>query len=160
MQSTRKRRLIGGGVTVVVLIAAGLAYAAWTASGTGSGYAKAGAATALTTNDVSATTVGDLYPGTSGNVKVSINNPNPYPVQVTSITNGTGSITATGGIGTCTTTGVTFANQTGLTINIPANGTTAATLSNAASMSNASENGCQGATFTIPVSLSGASNAP
>lgn len=159
MQSTRKRRLVGGGITVVVLVAAGLAYAAWTASGTGSGYAKAGTAQALTTTDVSATTVADLYPGTNGNVKISITNPNPYPVRVTSIT-GNGTITAAGGIGTCTTTGVTFTNQTGLTIDVPANGSQAATLNNAASMSNASENGCQGATFTIPVSLSGASNAP
>jgi hypothetical protein len=37
------------------------------------------------------------------------------------------------------------------------NGETETTLSGAASMSNASLNGCQGATFTIPVTLSGAS---
>ncbi|MDX6588671.1 MAG: hypothetical protein QOI31_3144 [Solirubrobacterales bacterium] len=159
MHSTRKRRLIGGGITVAVLVAAGLAYAAWTASGTGSGTAKAGAAQALTTNAV-AITAGDLYPGTNGDVKLEIVNPNPYPVQVTSVSNGSGSITAAGGIGTCTTTGVTYTNQTGLTINVPANGSQTATLDDAAHMSNASENGCQGATFTIPVSLTGASNAP
>ena len=159
MQSTRKRRLVGGGITIVVLIAAGLAYAAWTASGTGAGYAKAGSAQALTTNDVSATTAADLYPGANGDVKVEINNPNPYPVQVTAIS-GSGTITPDSGHASCSPTGVTFTNQTGLSINVPANGTQAATLDNAASMSNAAANGCQGATFTIPVSLTGASNAP
>jgi hypothetical protein len=78
---------------------------------------------------------------------------------VTDVT-GSGTITANGGIGTCTTTGVTFADQTGQTIDIAANGSQSVTFNNAASMSNASDNGCQGATFTIPVSLSGTSNAP
>jgi hypothetical protein len=43
---------------------------------------------------------------------------------------------------------------------VPASGATTATLNGAASMSNASSDGCQGATFTIPVNLTGASNAP
>ncbi len=159
MTSTRTRRLLGGGIALAVLVAAGLAYAAWTASGTGDGYAQAGTAEDLTTYDASWATVGDLYPGANGDVQLEIGNPNPYPIQVTSVS-GNGAITASGGIGTCNTTGVTFTDQTGLTINVPANGTQTATLNNAASMSNASENGCQGATFTIPVSLSGASNAP
>lgn len=159
MTSTRKRRLLGGGITLAVLVAAGLAYAAWTTNGSGNGYAEAGTAQALTTNDASGATVADLYPGANGDVKLEIANPNPFPVRVTSVS-GNGAITASGGIGTCNTTGVTFTNQTGLTIDVPANGTQTATLNDAASMSNASENGCQGATFTIPVSLSGASNAP
>ncbi len=159
MHSTRKRRLIGGGITVAVLIAAGLAYAAWTASGTGSGYAKATTAEALTTVDVSASASPDLYPGATGDVLIEISNPNDYPVEVDDIT-GTTAITASGGIGTCTTHGVTFTNQTNQNIDVNANSTTQATLNNAAQMSNSSENGCQGATFTIPVSLTGASNAP
>ena len=71
----------------------GLVYAAWTSSGTGSGYAKAGTAQALTTVDVSASTTATLYPGSSGNVLIKISNPNPYPVRVTSVT-GNGPITA------------------------------------------------------------------
>ena len=158
MHSTRKRRLIGGGITVAVLVAAGLAYAAWTASGTGSGYAKATTAKALTTVDVSAQAAPELYPGGQGDVVVRIANPNDYPVEVDDIT-GNGAITAAGGIGTCSTTGVSFTDQTNQNIDVPANGEIQVTLNNAASMSNASENGCQGATFTIPVSLTGASDA-
>ena len=157
--SSRKRRVIGGAVVILCLGVASLVYAAWTSTGSGSGYAKAQTAQALTTVDVSATTAATLYPGATGNVQLRISNPNPYPVRVTSVA-GNGTITASGGIGTCTTTGVTYTNQTGLTIDVPAAGATTSTLTGAASMSNASENGCQGATFTIPVTLTGASNAP
>jgi hypothetical protein len=153
-----KHRVVGGAVTLLVLGVVGLVYAAWTATGTGNGYAKAQSAQALTTVDVSATTGATLYPGATGNVKISINNPNPYPVEVTSIT-GNGTITPDSGHPGCTTTGVTFTDQTGLTIDVPANGNAETTLNGAAQMSNASSNGCQGATFTIPVSLSGASDA-
>jgi|SRR5215210_3894758 len=158
-----KQRVIGGAVTLLVLGVVGLVYAAWTANGTGSGYAKAGTAQALSTVDVSASTTASLYPGTDGNVLIRIKNPNPYPVTVTSVNgNGTISADATHATAGCTNanTGVTYTNQA-TNIVVPANnGETETTLNNAAHMSNASDNGCQGATFTIPVTLSGASSAP
>ncbi|HET6830007.1 MAG TPA: hypothetical protein VFH44_01535 [Solirubrobacterales bacterium] len=153
-----KKRMIGAGITLIALVAVGLVYAAWTSSGNGSGYAKAGTAQALSTVDVSASTTATLYPGSNGDVLIEIDNPNPYPVRVTSIT-GNGTITADGGHPGCVTTGVSFTDQTGLTIDIAANDSTQTALSGAASMSNASDNACQGAVFTIPVSLSGNSNA-
>jgi hypothetical protein len=55
-------------------------------------------------------------------------------------------------------TGVTFADQTGLALDIAAGATTTFPL-RAVSMSNASDNSCQGATFTIPVEVTGASSA-
>jgi hypothetical protein len=92
-------------------------------------------------------------------VKLNLHNPNPYQVTVTDVTAGVGSVTATGGTGTCTTTGVTLNDQHALSIVVPPNGNSGVvTLNNAARMSNASEDGCQGATFTIPVALSGASS--
>jgi hypothetical protein len=106
---------------------------------------------------VSASTTATLYPGSNGDVLIEISNPNPYPVQVTSVT-GNGPITADTGHPGCTTTGVTFTDQTGQSIDVAANDSTQTTLSGAASMSNASDNGCQGAVFTIPVALSGNSN--
>ena len=150
-------------VTAMVAFAAvGLVYAAWTTNGTGSAYSKAGTAQALSTVDVSASTTATLYPGgPAGDVTIRVSNPNTYPVTVTGVTDA-GSITADAGHASCTTTGVSFTNQTGLSIAVPAksgstNGEAQATLAGAASMSNASVNGCQGATFTIPVTLSGAS---
>jgi hypothetical protein len=156
--SARKRRLIGGAITLLILGVVGLVYAAWTTTGSGSGYAKAQSAQALTTIDVSASTTATLYPGANGDVLIKVNNPNPYPVRVTDIT-GTGAITADSGHASCVTTGVTFTDQSGLTFDIAANSSAQTTLSGTAHMSNASDNGCQGATFTIPVGLSGSSNA-
>ena len=148
--------------TLAALAVVGLVYAAWTTNGSGSGYAKAGTAQALSTVDVSASTTATLYPGgPAGDVEIRVSNPNTYPVTVTGVS-GSGAITPDAGHAGCTTTGVSFTNQTGLTISVPAkvgavNGETQTTLSGAASMSNASVDGCQGATFTIPVTLSGAS---
>jgi hypothetical protein len=157
-KSSRKRRVIGAAITLLVLGAVGLVYAAWTTTGSGSGYAQAGTAQALTTVDVSASTTATLYPGVNGDVLLRINNPNSYPVTVTTVT-ANGAITGIGGIAACTTTGVTFTTQSGQTLNVPASSAATFTLTGAAHMSNASDNGCQGATFTIPVSLAGTSNA-
>jgi hypothetical protein len=155
----RKRNFIGGIVAVLVLGVAGLVYAAWTTNGSGSGYAKAGTAQVLTTVDVSASTTATLYPGATGDVLLKVNNPNSYPVRVTDVT-ANGTITADSGHAACVTTGVSFVDQHSKTIEIAASGQTQVTLTGAAKMTNASDNGCQGATFTIPVSLTGASNAP
>jgi hypothetical protein len=156
--SPRRRRVIGGALALLVLGVVGLVYAAWTTSGSGSGYAKAQNAQELTTVDVSASTTATLYPGADGDVLIKIENPNPYPVRVTGVA-GNGAITADAGHASCSTTGVTYSNQSGLTIDIAANSDAETTLTDAAHMSNASDNGCQGATFTIPVTLTGTSNA-
>jgi hypothetical protein len=157
---TGKRNLIAGMVAILVLGVVGLVYAAWTTNGSGSGYAKAGSSQALTTVDVSATTTATLYPGATGDVLLKVNNPNPYPVRVTDVTgNGAITVDAAHAAG-CVSTGVTFTNQTGKTIDVAASSQTQVTLTGAAKMTNASDNGCQGATFTIPVTLTGASNAP
>jgi hypothetical protein len=152
-----KRNFIVVGMTLMVMGAVSFVYAAWVTNGSGSGYAKAGTTQVLTTVDVSASTGATLYPGVNGDVKLQISNPNPYAVRVTAIS-GNGAITADAGHSGCTTTGVTFNNQSGLAIDVPASSSTTTTLTSAASMSNASLNACQGATFTIPLSLTGSSN--
>ncbi|MFL5781784.1 MAG: hypothetical protein ACJ760_10770 [Thermoleophilaceae bacterium] len=154
-------RKVAVGVLALTMAAVGLVYAAWTTNGSGNAYAKAGTAAAISTVDVSASTTATLYPGVSGDVLIKLDNPNPYPVTVTGVT-GNGTITADAGHSACTTTGVTFTNQTGLTLTIPAksggvDGVLQTPLTGAASMSNASLNACQGAVFTIPVTISGTS---
>jgi hypothetical protein len=159
---SRKQRVVAAAAALLALGLAGLVYAAWTTSGNGSAYAKAKSAQDLTTVDVSASTTATLYPGADGDVLIKISNPNPYPVQVTDAS-GNGTITADSGHSTCGSdaghpTGVTFTNQTSQTINVGASSTTQTTLTNAAHMSNASDDSCQGATFAIPVSLTGHSS--
>ncbi len=147
-------------ITVVLALAAGVALAAWVASGSGSGYVTAVNAQHLTTVDASASTVTQLYPGGSGDVVVRIVNPNAYPVTVTAIT-ATAPITTKPPNAACNaSTGVTFTNQAGLSLSVPANNGPAGTLftlTGAAHMSNATVDACQGKTFKIPVSMTGTS---
>jgi hypothetical protein len=109
---------------------------------------------------VSATTRTSLYPGARSDALVSLSNPNRYSVIVTAISlNGTNAqITADRTHPGCTITGVSFTNQTGLHISVPAksgaaNGTARAKLSGAVAMSNASLNSCQGAAFVVPLTI-------
>jgi hypothetical protein len=157
----KKGRKLSKKLTVVslltgVVMVGSIAFAAWTASGSGSGYAKAGSAAALTTNSVAA--VDDLYPTGSADVEIEVANTNPYKVQLSSIVR-SGAIVS--GNGACdASNGVTFDDQTGLSgagFVVPANSTWTHTFTNAAHMSNASVDACQGQTFTIPVTISGAS---
>ena len=146
---------------IVVLVLSSIVLAAWSTSGSGNGYAKAGTASALTLNDASASTTADLYPGANGSVKVSITNPNSFPVRITAVSKqAAGSITSDKGASCNASTGVTFTTQSGLALDLAAGATSTFTLANAVSMSNASDNTCQGAVFTIPVDVTGASNAP
>jgi len=152
------KRLTAGTIVLGVALASSIAFAAWTATGSGAGYTQATTASALSTVDVSASTTAQLYPGGTSDVKIRISNPNPYPVLVTGVV-GSGTITSDKGAACNASTGVSFTDQTGQSIAVAAGGTTNVTFTGAAAMTNASDNACQGAIFTIPVTLSGASNA-
>jgi hypothetical protein len=144
---------------VVGLMATGAIYAAWNTSGSGNGYAKAGTASALTIGDASASTTADLYPGSTGAVKLKVTNPNPFAVRITTVAKqASGTITSDKGVACNASTGVTFTDQTGLALDVAGGATSTFTLSGAVSMTNASDNSCQGAIFTIPVDVTGASN--
>lgn len=149
----RKRKVAVLALTATAVLGAGAAFAAWTVGGTGSGTATATSVQNLTTSV--ATTTAALYPGITGsNLYLTVNNPNPFPVTITSV-NANGAATADAGHPTCVTTGVTYAT-TAVSQVIPASGNASFTVP-AVSMSNASDNGCQGATFTIPVSFTASS---
>ena len=107
------KRAIVTSLFLGVVLASTVALASWLATGTGNGYAKAGTAQPLTTN-VATVTSGSLYPGGNGDVYITVNNPNPYPVTVTGVT-GTTAIVTTDNNATCDgATGVTFTNQSRL----------------------------------------------
>jgi hypothetical protein len=144
---------------VIAVAVAGIAIAAWAVSGSGTGYAKAGSSSALTLSDATASTSADLYPGVTGAVKLKVSNPNPFPVRITAVA-GNGTITSDKGAACDASTGVSFTNQSGLTLDLLANETNKVfTLATAVSMSNASDNTCQGAVFSVPVSVTATSNA-
>lgn len=155
------RRVIAIGATSVLTFTGGTAYAFWGATGSGSGAATAGHVTALSAT----ATVSDLlYPGgPAADVQVTFTNPNSFDVKVTSLSQD-GAVTGSGGKGTCTTTGVSFASQANLSnVVVPAqSGETAGqlikTFTGAVSMDNTASDGCQNASFTVPLTFSGVSN--
>ena len=144
---------------LVVTTGAGIAYAAWTSVGTGAGKANASHAQELVLEAAAVTGADPLYPGGTGDVVVMVNNPNPYLVRLASIiANGEATAVEGTGIGRCDTTGVTF---DGVTFNkghvVKADGTKQFTLPKSAHMTNDSDDGCQSATFSIPVKVTGVS---
>lgn len=141
-------------VALVVSLSGGVADAYWSSTGSGTGSGATGTlqpvtVTAFVGGDAPSTT---LIPGGSADVILRVNNPNAYAVTLVSVS-GNGTITPDAGHASCTTTGVTFANQSGLSSTIGASGTTLVDLPTAAAMGITSSNGCQGATFSIPVSI-------
>ncbi|WP_439660552.1 hypothetical protein ACSHWB_02980 [Lentzea sp. HUAS TT2] len=135
------RRYVRRGLIVFVVMTAalgsGVAYAAWTSSGTGSATTKAGTALAPVVAG-GAVTTGLLYPGLSGDAVVTVSNPNPYPVTVTSI--------ASTGTGTC---GVTFAERFPGTQLAAHSAPVAITFS--VTMAQNAPNNCQGVAIDVPV---------
>jgi hypothetical protein len=151
------RRVLVMTAAMTLAFALSIAFAAWTAMGTGSGQAKADNAKAVTAVGAAVST-DLLYPGKDdGDVRIAITNPNLYPITINKIER-SGAVTATPvGGRTCTTTGVTFTDQTALSLELDGGETKTLTLDGAAAMDNTSDNGCQDATFTIPVTLTGVS---
>jgi len=147
------RKVTLGSLFVGVAMASTVAFAAWTAGGTGNGYAQAKTAVNLTTS--AATTTATLYPGGTGNVYLNVTNPNPYAVTITGVA-ANGSITASNG--SCNVASVTYTAPTSPSLVVAAGATTQFTLTNAVAMSTAANDNCQGNTFTIPVTLSGTSS--
>lgn len=109
---------------------------------------------ALTTVGGAASTTPQLYPGGDGDLKIHIKNDNAYPVRVTNINTGAGSITSNKGAACNASTGATFVNTAG-SWDVSANNTASFTLAGKVRMSNISDSTCQGAVFTVPVALSG-----
>jgi hypothetical protein len=147
-----RRSAVTVGLTIGALIV-GVALAAWTATGSGSGSAKAITAAASTASTDTATA--DLYPGfNGGDLYFKVDNPNPYPVRFTSMTPGT--VTSSDPSG-CPASNVSVSSESGLTIDVAANTTTAVskTIEDAVSMAGAAPDACQGVTFTVAITLSG-----
>jgi len=148
MRKTQKIAIVGG--TVGILMAGGVAYAAWTSEGSGTGTAKAGSAVAL---DVAGNDITDIYPTGSFPATVKVTNPNPYAVTLSSVDFTGASTTAVG----CDASVVDVADLTGLSQVLDANGgdhTFAVTVT----MSNDATDACQGATFELDYTAHGASS--
>jgi hypothetical protein len=152
-----KARLALALSAILVVATTAVTFGSWTVSSTaGSGYSKAKVASSLTLSDASASTTAQLYPGGTGDIWIKVTNSNPFAVTVTSVT-GAGTITSDKGAACDAATGVTFTNTTGLTQAVGAGATVTFSLAGKVAMSNASDNTCQGAVFTVPITLAATS---
>jgi hypothetical protein len=152
----KKRKFIAITVLAIAGSVVAVAIAAWTTGGSGSGQAQAGTAASMTIS--AGTPSSSLYPTASADVAASINNTNPYKVLVSSIALGAVSVDA--GHSGCNTSSVHVVSPqtnggTGWTV--PASGSLAVDLTSAISMDNTANDSCQGATFTVALTATGAS---
>jgi len=172
MRTSVKRVVVAGAVLAITAGAGTAAYAAWLATGKGHAYAQAGEAVELTTEKVDV--LSTLYPGVTGDASITVNNENPYPVLLTSINwNPADGVQANPVKGReCGNTGVYFGDFSAGPVGtngvldveaknfvVPAGKSATFDLADSVRMINNSENGCQGATFKIKVSLAGKSAA-
>src|SRR6059036_1827259 len=92
LKNNSKKRMAVIAILAIDGSVVGVAIAAWTTGGSGSGQAQAGSATSMT---ISAGTPGSsLYPTASADVAATVSNPNPYKVHVSSISLGAVSVDA------------------------------------------------------------------
>lgn len=182
-RSSRKRRLVAA--LIGAALVSGVAYGTtnWIVGITGgsSGEAHSGSVSNISITAVASPAAGNLlYPGGSGDVVVSISNPNPFPVTITAVQLPSNATYATGyttsgltttqtGCLAATPSGVTWSYATGssgsshtltASLTVAASGQSdnplAVTLTNDASMAMSSPAACESTYFSMP-SLTGVS---
>ena len=154
---TKKKFAVATGM-VVLLAGGGVAYAYWTAGGSGTGTAATGtnvAITAVQTSTVSAMAPGDSAQSLNG----TFTNTNTGPVYVTSVTASISSVVKDGGAvaGVCDATDYTLANAV-MTVNAEALANDTSTWTGATIKFNnkagASQNQCKLATVNLAYAIS------
>lgn len=154
---SKKRRVALAAVVAFALIGVGVAYAAWTASGTGSGASRALVAQALTVNPVTpGQPAASLYPGgPAGWVYLTITNPNPYSVNVTHIAWSTPTSTDTAN---CPSANISVDGNAPTTLNVtvPANSVSGTLqIFGVLDLAHSAPDGCQGVVFNVQASVTG-----
>ena len=148
-----RRRVVLGLVAVVAACASAVVGAMWSGSGSGSGTLPVETVAAVTLTPGSPTTA--LYPGTSGDVAVSIVNDNTYRAYIGSLvldtTQGSNGFAVTGGQPGCDTAVLSYTTQSnsGAGWFVPAGSTLDLDLPNAIVLDTSAASECQGATFVV-----------
>ena len=142
------------GVVGIVCGLSGAAMAYYSARASSSTVVEVGSARAVSVVAATGTPSTPLYPGGVGDVTLTVDNPNSFPVRIIDLgPSPAAPVTANGGVGPCTMTGVTVSSLTGLDIVVPPGDGDVIDVPGAVTMGPASQSGCQGATFSVPVSL-------
>jgi hypothetical protein len=164
---TRSRNRSRVGVVLLataLLLGAGVSTASWLAVGTGNGSARAATVHDLVVSPAAPTAT--LYPkpsggyssASTGTVVATVTNPNAFAVDLTTASLGTVTISPVGG-STCAAGSVVPAQSSfalSPAVRVPAGASgVQITVPGALEMLASAEDGCQGASFTVPLTLSG-----
>jgi hypothetical protein len=159
MPVPRTRRVLAIGVVVVAIVAlGGTADAIWNGSGGGTGSASSATVTPVTLSPGSPD--GQLYPGGSADVVLTLHNPNSAQVHIDSLsldtTRGDGGYAVDGLHSACPVSAFGFSASTngGAGWTVPSQdsdalGDLAVSLPDALSMDENAANACQGVTVTV-----------
>ncbi len=148
-----RRRVVLGVVAVTAACASAVGIALWSGTGSGSGTLPVETVSAVTLTPGSPTTA--LYPGTSGDVAVSIVNDNTYRAYIGSLvldtTQGSNGFAVTGGQPGCDPAAVSYTTQSngGAGWFVSASSTLDLDLANAIALDTSAASECQGATFVV-----------
>ena len=147
---TRRTSVIAAGLAVATT--ASLAFAAWTSNGSGTGSAASTTDAASAIAGVTPVLADDLYPGATKTAKVTVTNPNAYPVVVTKINAGASRVVNTACAASTVRTDALGDGTSAVTLSaggtvIPAGGIGTYTLT--LRMSNDPDNACKSQTFVL-----------
>lgn len=143
------RRKLAVSTVFGLALGGGVALAQWTATGVGGGGAFASASVDVTVTGGPA--AADLYPGSTGDLAVELDNPNGYAVRFTTMTGGV----VTPSTGTCPAAAVALVDGP-VDVVVPAHADGhPVVLDDVVRMDRSAPDGCQGATFSIEVALTG-----
>ncbi|MBL7254933.1 hypothetical protein [Paractinoplanes lichenicola] len=156
-RTTRKAKVLTAAGVASALVASGAAWAAWRMSGQARATATVGTVIPLRGKGVLPFGAA-LYPGTKTRLRVQITNDNSFPVAVYRVAQGSTPVEADAAHAAagCVNTGVVLVRPSyPVAWNIGPRKSSIFQIDGAVKMTNASNSACQGATFTIPLLLTG-----
>lgn len=148
--------VLGTVAALVLAIGGGAAYGYFTAHGSGTGSARTSTMGTVTITATAGSPSTPLLPNLKGDLAFNVQNNGSVPVSITSISlKSGGSITDGSGCMSADSSAVTLITPTNLPYSITATngGSQSVDLANAVKMDSAAPNTCQGATFSVPITI-------
>lgn len=157
----RTKVILTVAAVAAVAVNAGVAWAYWSITGSGTAAVAAGSVIELSLKGKSDLDK-PLFPGSASDLIVTVTNENNFPIQITTVAPGKGVTAADDAhrAAGCRNTGVVVAKDVQrVSWDVPKNSIGVFTVPDGIKMTNQSDTACQGAVFTIPVQATGLSAA-
>ena len=154
----RKFFVSGAAAAAGLVVGGAIAFAAWSATGTGTGSSLAYSAQTVTINAVALpSSAASLFPGgPAGAVYFTVSNPNPYPIKITNIA---WSAPVSNNVAACPSSMISVdpnAPTSGFNLTVPATATSNQIQVNSVlDLAFSAPDACQGIGFSVSVSVTG-----